>query len=331
MGRTAAEGGRVLPPPSIPPESMHADGLELLAPGIGYRRLTAVGQHDRRAVGCMQGVEQGTRRQLRRLRKLPLHVLGADRPHVGDLAAAEQRQRLGRDHRLSGDVVGQIVVHVAVHGTRLLSIQRVEPCACSITIADADRPHDPFRLRPGEIDGQQPVLQVRAEHLHAFRQHEGALELACGDAAMEVLAGLVVLLPTADDELVFLDRHIELIAGEACDRQRYPQPLRLAVVTGDPLDVVGRIAVGGLGNAIERSLDLVKPEQEGAGQRRNTRHGLKALVSDFDGALAAPPRPSGGRASPAGQSATIWALPVKCSRTLAKCGIGRARRTPRSA
>ena len=31
--------------------------------------------------------------------------------------------------------------------------------------------------------------------------------------------GLVVLLTAADDELVFLDRHVELIAGEARDRQ----------------------------------------------------------------------------------------------------------------
>src|SRR3981081_4134208 len=31
--------------------SVHTDGFELLAPGIGDGRLAAVGQHDRRAVG----------------------------------------------------------------------------------------------------------------------------------------------------------------------------------------------------------------------------------------------------------------------------------------
>src|SRR5262245_59789292 len=105
---------------------------------------------------------------------------------------------------------------------------------------------------------------------------------------MEVMALLVVLLPPANDELALLDRHVELVASEAGDRQGDPQALGLAVLAGDPLDIVGRIAVGGLGDAVERTLDLVKSEQEGAGQGRNPGHGLKALVSDFDGALAAP-------------------------------------------
>src|SRR4051794_32327950 len=35
--------------------SVHADGLQFVAPCVGDRRLTAVGKHDRRAVGGMQG------------------------------------------------------------------------------------------------------------------------------------------------------------------------------------------------------------------------------------------------------------------------------------
>src|SRR5262245_28748838 len=162
----------------------------------------------------------------------------------------------------------------------------------SIVVRDADSLNDPFRLRPGQIDRQQPILQVHAQHLHAFRQHEGALELARGDATVEILASLVVVLSAADNELVFLDGHIELIASETRDRQRDPQPLGLAVLASDPLNVVGQIAVGGLAHAIERTLDFVESEEEGAGQRRNSGHGLKALVSDFDGALSAPPRPA---------------------------------------
>ena len=50
---------------------MHADGLELVAPGVRNRRLAAVRQHDRRPVGCVQRIEQRTRRQLGRLRELP--------------------------------------------------------------------------------------------------------------------------------------------------------------------------------------------------------------------------------------------------------------------
>src|SRR5262249_22521974 len=69
--------------------SVHAHRLELLAPGIGDRRLAAVSQEDRRAVGRVQGIEQCPRCQLRRLRELLLHVLGADHLHISDLAAAE--------------------------------------------------------------------------------------------------------------------------------------------------------------------------------------------------------------------------------------------------
>ena len=89
---------------------------------------------------------------------------------------------------------------------------------------------------------------------------------------------LLLLLTPADDELALLDRHVELIAGEPRDRERNPQALGLAVLAGNSLDIVGRIAVGGLGDAIERSLDLVESEQERAGQRRNPGHGLKALA-----------------------------------------------------
>src|SRR5215470_11152154 len=79
---------------------------------------------------------------------------------------------------------------------------------------DSNCLNDPLRLRPGEIDGQQPVLQIRAQHVHALRKHEGALEVARRDAAVDVLPGLVVLLATSDHELVFLNRYIELVTGK---------------------------------------------------------------------------------------------------------------------
>src|SRR5207302_815985 len=74
--------------PERPEALMHAYRLELLAPGIRNRSLAAVGEHDRSTVGGMQGVQQCPRRKLRRLRELPLHVFGADRLEVGDLAVA---------------------------------------------------------------------------------------------------------------------------------------------------------------------------------------------------------------------------------------------------
>src|SRR6476646_9414044 len=85
---------------------------------------------------------------------------------------------------------------------------------------DSNCLNDPLRLRPGEIDRQQPVFQIRAQHLHPLCQHEGALEVARGDAAMDVLPGLVVLLAAPDHELVFLNGHIELVAGKASHGQR---------------------------------------------------------------------------------------------------------------
>lgn len=129
-------------------------------------------------------------------------------------------------------------------------------------LIDSDCLNDPLRFRPGQIDRQQPVLQIRTQHQHPLRQHEGALEVARGDAAMDVLPGLVVLLAPADDELVFLNGYIELIAGEAGDRQRDAQALGLAVRTVAPLDVVGRIAVGTFDDAIEHTLDFVEAQQE---------------------------------------------------------------------
>src|SRR6188474_2703380 len=125
-------------------------------------------------------------------------------------------------------------------------------------LIDSDCLNDPFRLGPGQVDRQQPVFQVRAQHLHPLRQHEGALEVARGDAAMDVLPGLVVLLAAADHELVFLNGYIELIAGKAGDCERDSQPFGSTIAAVAALDVVGRITVGTLDDAIEHTLDFVE-------------------------------------------------------------------------
>src|SRR5438105_7200244 len=132
-------------------------------------------------------------------------------------------------------------------------------------LIDSNCLNDPFRLRPGQIDRQQPVFQIRAQHPHPLRQHESALEVACGDAAMDVLPGLVILLATPDHKLVFLNGYIELVAGKTCHRQRDPQPFGLAVGAVAPLDVVGRVTVGAFDDAIERTLDFIESKQEGTG------------------------------------------------------------------
>src|SRR5271166_701243 len=121
----------------------------------------------------------------------------------------------------------------------------------SLPVVDADRLHDPFRLRTGKVDRQQPVLQVRAQHLDTVGQHEATLKLPRRDAAVEIVARLLFLLAAADRQLIFLYRHVELIPRETRNCQRDAQTLRLAVLAGYPLDVVGRITVRGLRHTVE--------------------------------------------------------------------------------
>ncbi len=58
-----------------------------------------------------------------------------------------------------------------------------------------------------------PFLKSAPRYFHAVRQHEGALELARGNAAVDILPAFVVLLAAADDELALLYRDIELGRG----------------------------------------------------------------------------------------------------------------------
>src|SRR6202021_1572241 len=129
-------------------------------------------------------------------------------------------------------------------------------------LIDSDCLNDLFRLRPGQIDRQQPVFQIRAQHQHPLRQHEGALEVARGDAAMDVLPSLVVLLAAPDHQLIFLNGYIKLVAGKSRHRQRDPHPFGLPVGAVATLDVVGRITVGAFDDAVERTLDFVEPQKQ---------------------------------------------------------------------
>src|ERR1700722_10709117 len=132
-------------------------------------------------------------------------------------------------------------------------------------LIDSDCLNDLLRLRPGQIDRQQPVFQVRAQHLHPLRQHEGALEVARGDAAMDVLPGLVVLLAAPNHEPVFLYRYIDFVASKTRHCERDAQPLGLPIAAVAALDVVGRITVGAFNDAIEYALDLVESQKERTG------------------------------------------------------------------
>jgi hypothetical protein len=89
--------------------------------------------------------------------------------------------------------------------------------------------------------------------------------VARGDAAMDVLPGLVVLLPAPDQELIFLNGYIKLVASETGHRKRDAQLFGLPAAAVAPLDVIRRITVGAFDDTIERTLNLVESQQERTG------------------------------------------------------------------
>src|SRR5262245_38294333 len=117
---------------------MHADGLELLAPGVSQCSFARIGQHDRRAVGCMQREQLDAGRDLWRLREKGGDVLGADRLDISKTAIAELCQRFLSDDRMSRIRFNLFVVG---HGPRLLSdstLDAVESCFTSPSFLLAD-------------------------------------------------------------------------------------------------------------------------------------------------------------------------------------------------
>src|ERR1700692_2851949 len=167
---------------------------------------------------------------------------------------------------VSSETRGSYTTLPSVMVSTPLRLKRSSPLLVPLFVfIDSDCLNNLLRLRPGKIDRQQPVLQIRAQHLHPLRQHKRALEVARGDAAMDVLPGLVFLLATPDHELVFLNGYIELVAGKSRHRQRDAQAFGLAVGAVAALDVVGRITVGAFDDAIERTLDFVESQQKRTG------------------------------------------------------------------
>src|SRR5580698_6715215 len=163
---------------------------------------------------------------------------------------------------ISSDMV--ISVGVFVSEDMALDSFVVESYRVSIiTRIDCDRFNDALGLRAHQVDRQQSVLQVRPQYLHAVRQHEGALELARGDTAVDVLPAFIVLLAAADDELALFYADIELVAGKARHGKGNAQALGAVAVARNPLDVVRRVPVCGLPDPIEHALDLVEAKQKG--------------------------------------------------------------------
>ena len=79
---------------------------------------------------------------------------------------------------------------------------------------------------------------------------------------MDELPAFVVLLTTANDELVLLYSDLELIARKTGDRKGNAQALGTVPVAWNSLDVVRWISVCCFSNSIKHTLDLVKAEKK---------------------------------------------------------------------
>src|SRR3954468_7363941 len=71
----------------------------------------------------------------------------------------------------------------------------------SLVFCNLDRLDHTSRLGPCQVDRKQSVSQVGFLDFHAVRQHERALELPGGNAAMQILTTFVIVLTTPDHEL----------------------------------------------------------------------------------------------------------------------------------
>ena len=126
-----------------------------------------------------------------------------------------------------------------------------------------DLSHDPLWFRPLEIDGKQAVFQLRILHLDTVRQDKSALELASGDAAVEIGPGAVIDLTAPDHELVFLEGDFKLVARESGDRERDAEFLWRIFAARYSLDIIGRIAViGRFCGPVEDPLEIIESEAD---------------------------------------------------------------------
>ena len=184
-----------------------------------------VGQHDGRAVGAEQSEQLDAGAKLGRLREETGHVLGVDGLHIGDRAVAQMGEFLRRQRQ--GFVV--------FHSHRFpLSGGPSQPASERNPVARRylNCPHHPLRLRPDEIDREQPLRKIGAKDLHALGEKKAALELPRGDAAVQIFPRLVLLLPAADHQLILLDRDLDLFLLETGHRKRDAQFLRVGDEAG---------------------------------------------------------------------------------------------------
>ena len=202
-----------------------------------------------------------------------------DRLHIGDLLGAEAQERF------VSEGVKRVVCSFSM-ATSLAASART--CAArgdvdgvvrsGVILAgiDTNGPDARLRHRPHQVDRQQAVVETGGRHFDPVGQHEGPLELARGDAAMEKDAVGIVGLLAADRELVLDQFDHQIVGREAGHGQHDAQ-----AVLADPLDIVRRVALGALGQAIKGALELVETQQQGRIEHRHTAH--KTLLRGASG------------------------------------------------
>src|SRR5690606_21628940 len=124
---------------------------------------------------------------------------------------------------------------------------------------------------PVHGDNEETVLEFGTLYPHAVGKQESALELPCGDAAMQILARTLFGLPAPHDELIILPNHFQIVTRKSGHRDGDPVGL-VPGLGGDPLDIVGRIAFGCPLEPVETFLERVESEKEGGGKQRYPCH-----------------------------------------------------------
>ena len=142
--------------------------------------------------------------------------------HIGDLTRAELGELLFGEGEL-------VILTLLRPQARFSDAGGTSPARrASVVRYDVDLPDDPVPARAGQDRPKEARSRGPRPAPASLGQQEGPLELPGGDAAMQI-SPLPVLLATTDHELVFLDRDLELVAGETGHRQRDAQALRLAL------------------------------------------------------------------------------------------------------
>src|SRR5258706_304844 len=130
-----------------------------------------------------------------------------------------------------------------------------------ISIADLDLSHQTIGLAPYEVDRQETVAQIRAAHFDVLGQDESALELACSNPPIQVLARFVIVLFAADGKLAILDSDLELLAREPRHRKRYAQELCAIALDGQSFNIVRWVAVAPFACTLDEPLQVLEAEQ----------------------------------------------------------------------